>query len=90
MGIDLSFAEASEVVSHRLFVIEAEVLGVGANETFIKDAAGELIEVFLFDGFEHARADLGYVGNLIEREFFFLARLTKFVPEMAHVNASAQ
>ena len=86
--IDLSLTEASEVVVHRLFVIQAEVLGVGTNESFIKDAAGKLIEVFFFDGLEHARADLGDVGNLVEREFFFLARVTKFVSEVAHVDAA--
>lgn len=89
MRIHLSLAEAGQVIVDGFFVIEAEVLGVGANESFIKDTAGKLIEVFLFDGFEHAGADLGDVGNLIEREISLLARLTKFVSEVAHSGAVA-
>lgn len=87
--INLSLAQARDVFGHRFFVIEAEMLGVGANESFVEDAAGQLIEVFFFDGFEHAGADLGDVRNLIERELFFLARVTKFVSEVAHSGAVA-
>jgi len=84
VGIDLRLAQADKVVGDGFFVVEAEMLGVGANESFIEDAAGKLIEVFLFDGLEHAGADLGYVGDVIEREIFFLARLAEFVSELAH------
>jgi len=84
VGIDLRLAQADKVVGDGFFVVEAEMLGVGANESFIEDAAGKLIEVLFFDGLQHARTDLGDVGNVIEREFFFLARLTKFVSELAH------
>ncbi len=61
------------------------MLGVSANKSFIEDAAGKLIEIFLFDRLEHARADLDDIGDVIEREFFRLARLAEFVPELAHV-----
>lgn len=61
------------------------MLGVGANESFIEDAARKLIEILFFDGLEHARTDLDDIGNVIKRKFFRLARLAEFVPELAHV-----
>ena len=61
------------------------MLGIGANKSLIEDAAGKLIEVLFFDGAQHAHPDLGDVGNVIEREFFFLARFAEFVSEFAHV-----
>jgi len=82
--IDLRFAQADKIVGDGFFVVEAEMLGVSANESFVEDAAGKLIEVFVLDGFEHAGTDLGDVGDIIEREIFFLARLTEFISELAH------
>lgn len=83
-GIDLSLAQAGEIGGDGFVVVEFEVLGVGADEAFVEDAAGEAIEVLLFDGLEHTRADLGDVGNVIERERFFLALFAKFIAEFAH------
>src|SRR5215831_4203586 len=60
------------------------MLGVGANESFIEDAAGELIEVFFFDGLQHARADFCDIRDVIERKFFGLARLAEFCSEVTH------
>jgi hypothetical protein len=85
MGIDLCLSEASQIVIDGVFGIEAEVLGVGANEPAIEDAAREMIELLLFDGLQHARADLGDIGNVVERELFVLACLAEFVSELAHV-----
>lgn len=84
VGVDLGLAQAGEIVGDGFFVVEAEMLGVGANESFIEDAAGKLVEVFFFDGLEHASADFSDVGNVIERDVFFLARYAKFVAECAH------
>ena len=84
MCVDLRLAQASEVVRDGLFVVQSEMLGIGANESLVEDAAGELVEMFFFDGLEHARADLGDVRNVIEREFFLLARFAEFVAEFAH------
>jgi len=85
MGVDLCLSEASQIVIDGVFGIEAEVLGVGANESAIEDAAREMIELLLFDGLQHARADLGDIGNVVERELFVLACLAEFVSELAHV-----
>ena len=60
------------------------MLGIGTDESFVEDTSGELIEVFLFDGLEHARGDFGDVGHVVEREFFLLARFAEFVAELAH------
>jgi len=86
VGVDLGLAQAAEVVGDGLFVVESEMLGVGADETFVEDAAGELVEALLFNGQEHARADFGDVGDVFEREFFLLARFAEFVAEVAHVS----
>ena len=85
VGVDLSLAQAGQVVVDGILGIEAEVLGVGADESFVEDSAGKQFEVFLFDGLQHAGADLGDVGNVVERELFLLARFAKFVAELAHV-----
>ncbi len=84
VSVDLRLAQASEIVSDGLFVVESEMLGVSADESLVEDAAGELVEMFFFDGLEHARADLGDVGNVIEREFLLLARFAEFVAEFSH------
>lgn len=84
MSVDLGLAQAGQVVGDSLFGVEAEMLGVGANESLVEDAAGKLVEVFLLDRLQHARADFGDVGNVIEREAFGLARLAKFFSELAH------
>ncbi len=84
VGIDLRLAQASEVVSDGLFVVQSEMLGIGANESLVEYAAGKLVEMFFFDGLEHARADFGDVGDVIVRELFLLARFAEFVAEFAH------
>ena len=83
--IDLRLAEACEIVSDGLFGVQSEMLGVGADESLVEDAAGKNVEMFFFDGLKHARADLSDVRNLVEREFFLLARLAEFVAEFAHI-----
>ena len=84
LSADLRLAEADKIVGNGLVGIEAEMLGIGADESFIENTAGKLIEVFFFDGLEHARADLGDVGDVIEGEVFFLPRLAEFGAELAH------
>ena len=85
MGIDLSLAQAGQVIGDGVFVVEAEVFGVGANEAFVEDAAGELVEVFVFDSLKHPRTDLGDVGNVIERDMFLLAFFAEFISECAQL-----
>ena len=68
----------------RFFLIEAKILGVGADKAFVEDAAGELVEALLFDGAEHARTDLGGVGDVLELDISPLALFTEFVAELSH------
>ena len=83
--VDLSLTEASQVVVDRVFGIEAEVLGVSADESAIENTSRELIELLLFNRLQHSRADLGDVGNVVEREFLSLPRPAEFISELAHV-----
>lgn len=84
VGVDLSLLQAGEIVSDGFFGVQAEMLGVGTDESAIEDATGKAVEVLLFDGLKHARADFGDVRNVIEREAFGFARLAEFVAELAH------
>jgi len=84
VGFDLGLAKAGEVVVDGFFVVESELLGVGANESLVEDAAGEEVEVFFFDGLQHARADFGDTGDVVEREVFGLAGFAEFVAELGH------
>jgi len=47
----------------------------------LKTPPGSLVEVFLFEGAQHAGADLGGVGDGFEREAALLALLAKFFSE---------
>jgi len=84
LRLDLSFAQGREIVVESFFFGEAELAGVGADETFIEDAAGKLIEALFFQGEKHARADLRRVGNGLDRKAALLAPLAKFFSEGSH------
>ena len=84
MRVDLRLAQSDEVVVDGFFGVVAEMLGVGADESFIEDAAGKLLEVVFFDSLQHAGADLGDVGNVVERDAFSLARQAKFFAKLGH------
>src|SRR5579862_7539243 len=67
-----------EVVGDDLVFVHADDAGVSANETFIKDAAGKLLEVIFLESLQHAGADLGGVGDFVERDTTLLALLPQF------------
>ena len=77
----LIFGHCGQVVGYGFFFVESDLAGVGAHKTFVEDAAGELVEVLLFEGAQHAGADLGGVGDGIEPDASLLALLTKFFSE---------
>ena len=83
-SLTVELVQCGDVPGDGFFLVEAKIFGVGANEAFVEDAARELVEVLLFDGAEHARADLGGVGNVLELDALPLARLTEFVAELSH------
>ena len=84
LGVDLGLAQAGKILGDRFLVVQAEMFGVGTDEAFVENAAGEQIKVLFFDGLQHARADLGDVGDIIEREVALLARVLELVSELAH------
>ena len=57
-----------QVISNRLFFVDADVSGVSANITLVEDAARKHIELFLFERAKQARANLRSGGNFVERD----------------------
>jgi hypothetical protein len=84
LSIHLRLAKSGQVFGDRFFGIKAQGLRVGADETLVEDATGKNVETFLFDGFQHTRADLGDVGNVIESQAAPLPLLAKFFSEPYH------
>jgi len=76
-----SFAGSFEVVGDGLIFVDREVAGVGSNESFIKDAAGELVEFFFFESAQHAGADFGGKRNIVEGDVALLALFAKAFSE---------
>src|ERR1700751_2058274 len=68
-----SLAGRFKIVGDGLLFVEADRARVGAYETFVEKAAGELAEFFIFERVEHTRSDLGGGGDLLERHFLFFA-----------------
>jgi len=84
MGFELRLTKAGEVACDRFIVVQAEMFGVGANKALVENATGELVEMFLFDGPQHAGTDFGDVGDVLERDAFLLALIAECVAELAH------
>jgi hypothetical protein len=84
LRLNLTLAQSGEIVGYRFFFVEADLAGVGADETFVEDAARELVKMFVFEGAQHAGADFRGVGDGIERDATLLALLAKFFPERSH------
>jgi hypothetical protein len=81
LGLNLTLAQCGQIVGYRLFFIQSDLAGVSANKTFIEDAAGKLVKVFVLEGAQHAGADLGGAGDGIEGDATLLALLAKFFSE---------
>jgi hypothetical protein len=77
----LIFAYGGQVVGYGFFFVEPDLAGVGAHKTFVEDASGELVEVLLFEGAQHASADFGGIGDGLEPDALLLALLAKFFSE---------
>jgi len=83
--VKLVLAQGEEIIGDGFLLVKADLAGVGADETFIEDAAGKLIEVFLFQRAQHAGVDFRGIGDGIEIEAALLALFAKFFPEGSHV-----
>jgi hypothetical protein len=89
LGLNLAFAQGGEIVRYGFFLVKTDLAGVGAHETFIEDSPGKLVEVFVFESTQHARADFCGVRDGIEREATLLALLAKFFPKRSQGPAPA-
>ncbi len=64
-----------QVFGNGLIFVEANETRIGANEAFVENASGQLAEVILFQRLQHAGADFGGDGNLLQCDLAFLALL---------------
>jgi hypothetical protein len=86
---ELAGAQGGEIVGHGFFFVEPDLPGIGADESFVEDAAGQLLKVFVLEGAQHAGADFRAVGDGIQLDAALLALFAKFFSEGAHVLAPA-
>lgn len=84
LTLHLILAQGGEIVGEGFFFIESDDAGIGADKASIEDAAGELVELLLFEGAEHTRADFCSAGDGVEGEAATLAVLAKFFSKNSH------
>ena len=82
--LKLVIAQSDQIVRYRFFFVEADLAGVSAFETLVEDAAGELVEVFVFESAQHAGINFGNFGDGLKRDAALLALFAKFFAERAH------
>ncbi len=81
----LLFAPGSHhEVGHRLVFVDAQIMGVSADKAFVEDAAGKLVELFLFQGLQAAAGDLGGLGDFLQRDAAHLTLALQAFAEGAH------
>ena len=55
-------------ISNRLVFVEAQMAGVGADEPFVEDTAGKLVEVLFLEGNDEFGRDLGRNRDVVQRD----------------------
>jgi hypothetical protein len=90
LRVNLALAQGGEVIGDYFFFVEADLAGVGTDETFVEDAAGELVEMLFLDGAQHAGADFCSGGDGVERDAATLTLLAKFFSEDAHKDSGGR
>jgi hypothetical protein len=88
--VRVEFSLACDVTVDSFVFVQSEMLGVGADETLVEDAAGEPIELFVFNRLQHAAADFGGTGDVVERDALLLALSAEFVAELAQPRTPAR
>ena len=66
-------ASRLEIIGNCLIVIDSEMLRVSANKSFIKDAPGQLLEVFFLDSAQKTHSDLGGHAHFVQGHPLFFA-----------------
>lgn len=85
LRLGLALAQGGEIVADCFLGVDADLAGVGADETLVENATGELVEALLFQRLEHAGADFSGVRNGFKRNAALLALFAEFFPELSHV-----
>ena len=68
---DGAFADCIEIVGDGRLLVDPEIASVGADKTLIEDAAGKLLEVFVFESLQHAGANLRSERDVLECDALF-------------------
>src|SRR3954451_7819673 len=79
-------SEGFGIVGDRLIFIQAEVTRIRANETFVENATGELIEFFFFYGAEKSRANFSGLGHIIQCDLALFSFAFQPLAEGSHFN----
>jgi hypothetical protein len=66
IGLGWIRARSRHVIGDSLVFIKTNVASVCANESFIEDTAGKLLELFLFQRTEQTSANLGVQRDVVE------------------------
>jgi len=70
-----------KVLGDDLIFIHVQIARVGTDEALVKDAAGELVEMFVFEGAQHAGADFRGEGYVVKADSLFLSLLLQLGAE---------
>ena len=71
-------AGSQQVFGNGLIFVQANAAGIGADKALVEDASRQLVELIFFQGPQHARPDLGGVGNLLQCDLALFALLFQF------------
>ncbi len=74
-----------DVVGYGLFLIDAQISGVGPDKALIKNAAGKGVEIFLLQGIEMAFGNLGRQRDFLKRDPSQLSLAPHTLAKHAHV-----
>jgi|ERR1700676_4126349 len=67
-----------QVIGNGLFFVQTEDAGVSPNESFIKNAARQLVELILFERPQHPSPDFSGDGDLLQRDIALLTLKFQF------------
>ena len=70
-----------DVVGYGLVFIRVKAARIGPDKAFIKDAARKLVEMFFFQGAQHAGANFCGDGNILKSNALLLPLLFKLRTE---------
>jgi histidinol-phosphate/aromatic aminotransferase/cobyric acid decarboxylase-like protein len=81
----LAGARCGHVVGNGLIFVEANVAGIGTHESFVEDAAGQLLKLLFFQSAEQTRSNLGGERDIVERDATLLPLFFQTIAEGSHL-----